>query len=212
MRDSTPLNGADDLDLILYIIYKNEDKDAAEFALYNLYNRYAPFLIGAIKKYFPSLQEDERNQVVQEVFLKVWNAADQFDDGKGQLKTWLFVMTKRKCLDMIKVKNSNRERSSEIEKLDFWATKSTELPDERPSNDNIESSPYLTALNQVLDGLNERERSIILEFFQSWPDDSSEITKGLALRYGTTEVNIRVIKSRVLKKIREALNTLENNK
>lgn len=68
-------------------------------------------------KYFPSLcvfanrfvnDEDLSKDMVQEVFLKVWNSATEFESEKS-LKVYLYLATKNTCFDYLKKEKRKNE-------------------------------------------------------------------------------------------------------
>jgi RNA polymerase sigma-70 factor, ECF subfamily len=78
-----------------------------EAALSALYDRYARTVYGVGLKILGngSLAED----LVQEVFLKVWRSADTFDSSRGSFSTWLYRVTRSCALDLYR-KRASRVR------------------------------------------------------------------------------------------------------
>ncbi|MEW4371219.1 RNA polymerase sigma factor [Paenibacillus kandeliae] len=45
-------------------------------------------------------------EVVQELFLRVWNHAERYDRGQGKLSTWMFTIARNIAVDMLRRKSS----------------------------------------------------------------------------------------------------------
>ena len=211
MTKNVPLDTEEDKDLILAVMCcQDEDREAAELAFSQLYHKYTPFVLGAIKKHFPSIPEDERNDILEQVFMKVWNDAEKYDDARAEVRTWIFVITRSKCLDHLKKNKRLQDDPTDVDELDAWAYKQWKEEMADPDCDKLKENPKLIALRKELESLSERERNIICETFACWPDTDPDTTKALAQNHGTTAGNIRVIKNRVLKKVTEALNMPDN--
>ncbi|RZT96437.1 RNA polymerase sigma-70 factor (ECF subfamily) [Ancylomarina subtilis] len=72
---------------------------------------------GIFNKYFPSLcifanrfvnDEDLSKDMVQEVFLKIWNSATEFESEKS-LKVYLYLATKNTCFDYLKKEKRKKQ-------------------------------------------------------------------------------------------------------
>ncbi len=50
----------------------------------------------------------DAEEVTQTVFVDAWRARDTFDPAKGSLGGWLMAITKRRCIDRIRVLERNR--------------------------------------------------------------------------------------------------------
>ena len=46
--------------------------------------------------------EAEAKDVMQEVFLKIWNASEMYDPVLGKVVAWLIIITRHRCLDRIR--------------------------------------------------------------------------------------------------------------
>ena len=50
----------------------------------------------------------DAEEITQTVFVDAWRARDTFDPAKGSLGGWLMAITKRRCIDRIRVLERNR--------------------------------------------------------------------------------------------------------
>jgi RNA polymerase sigma-70 factor, ECF subfamily len=85
-----------------------KDKAAFEY----LYDNYKAALFGVISR---MIQPDEAAEdVLQDVFIKIYHNIEKFDASKGRLYTWLLNVTRNYCIDKIRSsdqKNQNKNRS-----------------------------------------------------------------------------------------------------
>src|SRR5688572_26514627 len=67
-----------------------------------LYGRYAPTLLALGKRILGSLSDAE--EVLQEVFLHVWNNAARYDSGRSSVSTWLILITRSRAIDRLRTR------------------------------------------------------------------------------------------------------------
>jgi RNA polymerase sigma factor (sigma-70 family) len=83
-------------------------------AIATLYDNYSPVLYGVI---FRILQNEElSNDVLQEVFVKIWKNIDKYDPSKGRLFTWLLNLARNKALDV--VRSADFKKSGKVQNID----------------------------------------------------------------------------------------------
>ena len=71
-------------------------------ALGILYGRYAPTLLALGKRILGSPGEAE--EVLQEVFLHVWNHAGRYDAGRSSVSTWLVLLMRSRSIDRLRTR------------------------------------------------------------------------------------------------------------
>jgi len=71
-------------------------------ALGVLYGRYAPTLLALGKRVLGSLAEAE--EVLQEVFLYVWNHAARYDASRSSVSTWLVLVARSRAIDRLRTR------------------------------------------------------------------------------------------------------------
>src|SRR5215212_3472960 len=84
------------------------DGPEVEAALSKLYDRYSRTVYGVGIKILGDRSSAE--ELVQEVFLKVWRSSGTFDPSRGSFSTWLFGVTRSVALDLYR-KRARRVRS-----------------------------------------------------------------------------------------------------
>ncbi|MFT6880201.1 MAG: RNA polymerase sigma-70 factor (ECF subfamily) [Arcticibacterium sp.] len=65
-----------------------------------LYQNYSNAIYGIIIRMLRD--EDESQDMLQEVFLKIWNKIDSYDRNKGKLFTWMANLTRNLVIDRIR--------------------------------------------------------------------------------------------------------------
>jgi RNA polymerase sigma-70 factor (ECF subfamily) len=81
----------DDSDLIRRLQARDPD------ALEQLYDRYSPMTFGIIRRIAGDTAAAE--DLLQEVFLKIWERAQSFERDKGSLGTWLIALARNRAID-----------------------------------------------------------------------------------------------------------------
>ena len=81
-----------------------------ERAFAEIYDRYSPILLGLLLRILRSRPEAE--DVLQEVFLQVWQQARSFDAARGRAFTWLVTLARSRAIDRLRASDS-RERAAQ---------------------------------------------------------------------------------------------------
>ena len=68
-----------------------------------LYKNYSGALYGVIIRIVR--YEEEANEVLQDVFVKIWNSIKSFDDKKASLYTWMLNIARNSAIDRLKSKS-----------------------------------------------------------------------------------------------------------
>jgi RNA polymerase sigma-70 factor (ECF subfamily) len=80
-------------------LLKNGDKAALGI----LYDNYSAALFGVILRITDSQENAE--DVLQEVFVKIWNNINSYDRAKGKLYTWLINIARNSAIDSLRAKD-----------------------------------------------------------------------------------------------------------
>jgi RNA polymerase sigma-70 factor, ECF subfamily len=71
-------------------------------ALGVLYNRYAPTLLALTSRILGGTPEAE--EILQEVFLHVWNHAGRYDPTRSSVSTWLILIGRSRAIDRLRTR------------------------------------------------------------------------------------------------------------
>jgi len=75
-------------------------RDRSQEALAALYDRHAPILLALARRILGGSAEAE--EVLQEVFLHVWNHAERYDPSRSSVSTWLVLITRSRAIDRLR--------------------------------------------------------------------------------------------------------------
>lgn len=169
-------------------------KEAA--ALAEFYDHYAPRLYGLALKIVRNQAVAE--DVLQEVFLAIWNKAGQFDQQRGNLMGWITILCRNRAIDALR---SMKNRSSRSYELNEEILSGKPNGDERSdplhqlSNNDLEKQ-----VKAALNKLPEEQKSLIfMAYFEGL--SQTEISERLKIPLGTVKTRIRA----GMGKLREAL-------
>lgn len=155
-----------------------------EAALEVLYERYARLLysvILAMLKHPPDAQD-----LLQEVFIQIWNNAGSFDPTRGTAYSWLVALTRNRAIDKLRSKSFREQRQADTS-LDGVL----EHPDGAltPLDATVvleRAGIVRTALSQLSTGQRE---ALEMAYFQGYTQ--SEIAEQLQTPLGTVKTRMR---------------------
>lgn len=76
-----------------------------------LFDRYSGALLGVIKRVLKN--DAVAEEILQDVFLKIWNKIDTYDSGKGRLFTWMLNIARNSAIDKTRSKELTRESKTD---------------------------------------------------------------------------------------------------
>jgi RNA polymerase sigma-70 factor (ECF subfamily) len=144
--------------------------------------------------YLMTGKKEEAEDVLQEVFLKVWKSRHTFNPERGKLTTWLHKITVNQCL--------SRQRRRHLPMLSM-EQKNFDWPDmkhrEQPEEILVTRSEY-ERLIKAMNSLDSKHRSVlVLRYFSDLSYD--EIAHIVDIPLGTVKSRI----SQALKSVRSQL-------
>ena len=80
----------------------------SEVALAEIYRRHGGAVFGLASRVLSNTSEAE--DVVQEVFLRLWNSPERFDPSRGNLRSYLLTQSHARAVDTIRSLNAKRRR------------------------------------------------------------------------------------------------------
>lgn len=199
--------------ILLQFSCKEENERDAQCAFkkfYREYSRYLYAVVRRIKQNYPSFYDDLVDIVVDETFIKIYNnpplhfeikVTDTDKDVNNKFKAYIATTAKHILFDLFKENYLKQEHilSIDDDEIDFD-------PPEVEVIEDAEKGVNHKILEEVLLTFHERDRSILLSLYQ-WHQDGKkppkELTQWLVNTHKTTPENIRQIKSRCEKKIKD---------
>jgi RNA polymerase sigma-70 factor (ECF subfamily) len=162
-------------------------------ALSSFYDLYSGLLFSIAVKVLNDAKEAE--DVLQEVFMQIWNKADTYNPLLGKPVSWAVTLTRNKAIDRIRAS----QRRSQL--LAQAAVEADLSPDNSPSaNERMHGRENAEKIRSVVAALpSDQRRAIELAFYSGLTQD--QISKTLQEPLGTIKARIR----RGMLKLREKL-------
>ncbi len=127
----------------------------------------------------------EAEDILQEVFIKVYKSADSYDAGKGSMATWLHRITVNHCISSKRKKHVTEYSSNRMEER---GVDLADLTEEQPEELSIRSEQSRQIWNLVK-SMDEKHRSVLsLRYYEGLSYD--EIAKALDIPLGTVKSRI----------------------
>ena len=193
---SPPLEPGAPSDLDLMQAIQAEDPDA----LAQLYDRYNGILKALILRVVHN--EAEADDLLQEIFMEIWNQAKNFSAQKGKPLGWMVTLARRRAIDGLRKKQAyaraeERLQSETEQQPDAWVHNATE--------EAIVLSDTRVLIRKVISGLPPaQQQAIDLAFFQGM--SQREIAAKTNTPLGTVKTRLEL----GLKKIYDGLKELRD--
>jgi len=183
-----------DVDLMLGI--QSGDADA----LSQLYDRYSGIVKALILRIIHN--DTEADDLLQEVFMEIWNQAKNFSAEKGKPLGWMVTLTRRRAIDALRKRQAyaraeeRLQAESEQQPL-AWVQNVTEQ--------EIRAGDTRVLMAKVISSLPEAQQQVIeLAFFQGM--SQREIAFNTNIPLGTVKTRLEL----GLKKIYDGLKELKD--
>ena len=171
-----------------------------EAALSTLYDHYSRTVFGVGLKLLGDRSLAE--ELVQEVFLKVWRSSHTFDPSRASFSTWLYKVTRSVALDL------HRKRARRIRPVSDENSQMTATRDSSPGPQEIVDDSWLSwRVSRALEELDATQREVIeLAYFQGL--SQREMSQRTGVPIGTIKTRTR----RALKGLRNGLVDLDTSR
>lgn len=142
-----------------------------------LYDAYSKALYGVILQVIP--QPETAEDVLQEVFVRIWQNIGAYDPQKARLYTWMLNIARNAAIDRLRSKDFNK------------STKTAELKEHvYEEREGSAGAVEDVGLKKVLNALpTESRRLLELSYFQGYTQE--EIARLLGIPLGTVKTRIR---------------------
>ncbi|MBP1999397.1 RNA polymerase sigma-70 factor (ECF subfamily) [Paenibacillus shirakamiensis] len=158
------------------------DKDAQ--ALEQLYDRYERVVYSFAFRIVNDAMAAE--EVVQELFMRIWNHAERYDDVQGKLSTWMFSITRNIGIDLLR-KKSSRMQAASVENEVLVAVADTS----KGTAEIVEGNWEGKRVKEAVDGLTAEQKTVIESiYFQGLTQQ--EVSDRYQIPLGTVKSRIRL--------------------
>lgn len=165
--------------------------DEAAFA--SLYDKFSPILFGLLLRILHSRTEAE--DVLQEVFLQVWQQARAYDSSRGRAFTWMVTLARSRAIDRLRAVDS-RDRAAQRSIEDAPTTARQEDAADEVAIRGERAEVVRNALSELPE---EQQQVLLLAYLEGM--SQSEIAAAKNQPLGTVKTRTRA----GLKKLTETL-------
>ena len=160
-------------------------KEKNENGFHYLYDHYSGAIYGLILRMVTS--EEHAQEVIQDVFVKIWKYIDQYDASKGRFYTWMINISRNTAIDYLKSKGYQNEQKNQS--ISNFVSKD-EARLSAGMNNPADKDADLIGMNTIINGLKPEWRELIeLAYFQGY--SQSEIAEMLDIPIGTVKTRTR---------------------
>lgn len=125
--------------------------------------------------------QEESEDVLQNVFVKIWNNFPSYDEQKGRLYTWMLNIARNLAIDSTRSKHEKIK--NKIQETTDSVYHKNNLFEQNNSHETI-------GLQNIINNLKEDQKQIIdLAYFQGYTQE--EISQKLSLPLGTVKTKVR---------------------
>jgi RNA polymerase sigma-70 factor, ECF subfamily len=169
-------------------------------ALSQLYDRYSGILKALILRIIHN--DTEADDLLQEVFMEIWNQAKNFSSAKGKPLGWMVTLTRRRAIDALRKKQAyaraeERLQAEPEQQPLAWVQNSTA--------EDIRAGDTRALMAKVIRSLPEAQQQVIyLAFFQGM--SQREIAAHTNIPLGTVKTRLEL----GLKKIYDSVKELKD--
>lgn len=153
--------------------------DQTAFA--QLYDLLSARVFGLILRVLVNRSQSE--EVLQEVFLEVWQSAGRFAPNKGQGRAWVFTMAHRRAVDRVRASQASADRDVKAGMRDIGVAHDNVAEQVELS---IAGQQVVTALQTLPDAQRE---TIVLSYYGGY--SQSEIAALVGSPLGTIKTRMR---------------------
>lgn len=172
------------------LLHRTGEGDRQSFQ--ELYERYSRILYSTA--YHILNDEAAAEDVLQDVFIQIWEKASLYDVSRGKPLTWAVTLTRNKAIDRLR---SQQRRNRLRDEMETQASIFEEFSN-RSSLDEVESGEKSAIVRRAIQELSKEQRQAIqLAFFSGM--SQTEIAETLNEPLGTIKARIR----RGMMKLRE---------
>ena len=163
-----------------------------------LYDRYGKAVFGLAYNLLGDAGQTE--EVVQEVFLRVWLRASTYRPERGRLQTWIMSMAHHRAIDELRKRRRQRDILETEARLIFMDSRAQEDTAAKEAEQREESG----IVRKALESLPEEQRQVIrMSYYEGY--SQSEIAELLQHPLGTVKTRMRL----GMQKLKTALASLQ---
>jgi RNA polymerase sigma factor (sigma-70 family) len=142
-----------------------------------LYDHYSGSLLSVIVSIVPD--RELANDLLQEVFIKIWRQIESYDATKGRLFTWMLNVARNASIDAVRSKNYQQSQQNRELTESVYA-----------EGGSIQTNTDKIGLRKIVHKLKDEYRVLVeLSYFEGYTQE--EISKMLKIPLGTVKTRLR---------------------
>lgn len=145
-----------------------------------LYDHYSGAIYGAVLRILRT--EEIAEEVLQDVFLKIWDKIEQYDASKGKLFTWMIQIARNLAIDKSRSKETSKAKKTDD--IDF-------LVGTIDRQENMEMEVDAIGLKEVLQKLSVEQQFIVSHLYLKGYTQS-EVAEEFNIPLGTVKTRLRL--------------------
>lgn len=145
-----------------------------------LYDHYAAAIYGVIVRIVP--KQEVAEEVLQDVFLKIWDRFDSYDERKGRLFTWIVNIARNQSIDKTRSKEINKEKKTSG--IDYSVNRIEQT-------EKVEQHTEDIGIKESLKYLPEDQRFIV-EYLYFKGYTQQEVSEEFNIPLGTVKTRLRL--------------------
>ena len=166
-------------DLAADLLVRVADGDQRAFA--ELYDLLSPRVFALILKVVVNRAQSE--EVLQEVFLEIWQSASRFAPNRGQGRSWVFTIAHRRAVDRVRSSQSSTDRDMRVGVRDLGGERDVV---QEAVESELEGERVVTALAALPEAQQE---ALVLAYYGGY--SQSEISALTGVPLGTIKTRMR---------------------
>ena len=185
-----------DVDNDLQLLRRISERDTS--ALSEFYDIHSKYLYTII--YYILRDEAEAEDLLQEVFLQIWEKIDSYDEALGNPLAWITRITRNKSIDRIRSKSfKNRSSETDIERFFDLSDTGSANPESLSTQDQEK-----TEITNALRSLTENQRDLIeYAYFKGY--SQSELAEHFNIPLGTVKTRMRAAMMTLREKLKNLI-------
>ena len=167
-------------------------------AFEELYDRHSSIVYALLLRMLGSAEDAQ--EVLQEIFVQVWNRASSYDSSRGSEIAWLISIARSRAIDRMRSRKIRTEREQDAVREISHRTSNVHTDE---ATDAVLGKEQSRAVRQALDELPENQR-VALEraYFEGL--SQSEIASRLDQPLGTVKTRMQLGMKKLRERLREA--------
>lgn len=180
------------------LVRRIAERDAA--ALESLYDRYEKAVYAFAYRFVQDAMLAE--EIVQELFMRIWNQPERYDASQGKLTTWIFAVTRNIAIDQLrKRQNRTSGQTAETERFERMPDPASGPAEEYDAKWTGER------IKEAVSTLNPDQRQVLdLIYYQGYTQHEVSERHGIPL--GTVKSRVRL----AMKQLKDRLGDLERRR